>query len=184
MFHLANKLTFLRMLMAPLIVILLYFEGPAFCIVAALAFIFASLTDMVDGYIARRENMVTTLGKFLDPLADKVLICSVLIMLVRLDWVPAWLVIIMVCRELVVTGLRAMAIDEGIVLAADEYGKIKTFLQAIAIVPLIIHYPFLGLDLQPIGTFLLYLSLLLAVYSGGNYIYSFYKTSSIRGKSE
>ncbi len=182
MFHLANKLTFLRILMAPIIVFLLYFEGPIFCILAALAFIFASLTDMVDGYIARRENMVTNLGKFLDPLADKVLICSVLIMLVYHGWVPAWVTIIIVCRELIVTGLRAMAIDEGIVLAADEYGKIKTTLQALALVPLLLHYPFLGFDLQPIGMFLLYISLILAIYSGGNYIYGFYK-SSVMGKT-
>ncbi len=180
MFHLANKLTFLRMLMAPLIVLLLYFEGPVFCILAAIAFTFASLTDMIDGYIARRENMVTNLGKFLDPLADKVLVCSILIMLVYHDWVPAWLTIIVVCRELVVTGLRAIAIDEGIVLAADEYGKIKTILQVFAIIPLLIHYPFLGFDLQPIGMFLLYISLILAVYSGWNYVYTFYKSSNIK----
>ncbi len=183
MFHLANKLTFLRMLMAPFIVILLYYEGSAFCILAALAFTFASITDMVDGYIARRENMVTNLGKFLDPLADKVLVCSVLIMLVYLGWVQAWIAIVMVCRELVVTGLRAIAIDEGIVLAADDYGKLKTVLQFFALIPLIIHYQFLGFDLQPIGKFLLYLSVILAVYSGGNYVRVFLKSSAITTKN-
>ncbi|MEE0815316.1 MAG: CDP-diacylglycerol--glycerol-3-phosphate 3-phosphatidyltransferase, partial [Desulfovibrio fairfieldensis] len=103
MLNLANKITLLRILMAPLVVVLLYFEGPAFCILAALAFIFAAITDWMDGYIARRENMVTSMGKFLDPLADKVLICSVLIMFVKLGWAPAWVVIVIVCRELVVT---------------------------------------------------------------------------------
>ncbi len=183
MFHLANKLTFIRILMAPLIVLLLYFEGPIFCIFAALAFIFASLTDFADGYIARRQNMVTSLGKFLDPLADKVLVCSVLIMFVYLQWVPAWITILIVCRELVVTGLRAIAIDEGIVLAADEYGKLKTVAQFFAMVPLLIHYPFLGFDLQPVGMFLLYVSLVLAVYSGGNYVYGFYKSSGFSKKN-
>lgn len=144
MFNLANKITLLRILMAPLVVILLYFEGPVFCVLAALAFIFASITDWVDGYIARRENMVTSMGKFLDPLADKVLICSVLIMFVKLGWAPAWVVIVIVCRELVVTGLRAMAIDEGVVLAADYFGKAKTVLQIFAVVPLMLHYPHIG----------------------------------------
>ena len=101
MLNLANKITLLRILMAPLVVVLLYFEGPVFCILAALAFIFAAITDWMDGYIARRENMVTSMGKFLDPLADKVLICSVLIMFVKLGWAPAWVVIVIVCRELV-----------------------------------------------------------------------------------
>ena len=94
MLNLANKITLLRILMTPLVVLLLYFEGPVACILATLAFIFASLTDWADGYIARRSNMVTSMGKFLDPLADKVLICSVLIMFVALGWAPAWVVYI------------------------------------------------------------------------------------------
>lgn len=182
MFNLANKLTFLRILMAPIVVVLLYFEGPAMCWFATCAFIFASITDWADGYIARRENMVTSFGKFLDPLADKVLICSVLIMFVHLGWVPAWVTIIIVCRELVVTGLRAMAIDEGIVLAADKFGKAKTILQIVAIVPLLIHYPFWGFNPQPLGEALLYLALVLAVFSGFNYTYSFYKKSFVKYK--
>lgn len=177
MWNLANKITLLRMFMAPVVVVLLYFQGPVVCLVATGAFVFASLTDWVDGYIARRENMVTSFGKFLDPLADKVLICSVLIMFVELNWVPAWVTVIMVCRELIVTGLRAMAIDEGIVLAADRYGKAKTILQIFAIVPLMIHYPLLGFDLQLIGKILLYMALVLAVFSGANYLYDFYKNS-------
>lgn len=177
MFNLANKLTFLRMLMVPVVVVLLHFEGPVTCLVATAAFIFASITDWADGYIARRENMVTSFGKFLDPLADKVLICSVLIMFVYLQWVPAWITIIIVCRELVVTGLRAMAIDEGITLAADTFGKAKTVLQIFAIVPLMVHYPLWGMNPQPLGKILLYMALLLAVVSGFNYTYGFYRKS-------
>ncbi len=179
MVHLANKLTLLRILMVPLIVVLLYFEGPLLCFLAAIVFVVASLTDLADGYIARKFNTVTSLGKFLDPLADKVLVCSVLIMLVHLGWVPAWVTIVIVCRELVVTGLRAIAMDEGMVLAADEYGKIKTVIQILALIPLVVHYPFLGLELQGIGMFLLYLSTVLTVYSGVNYVYVFLKKSSI-----
>ncbi len=176
--NLANKITLFRILMTPLIVVFLCFEGPFFCFLAAVAFMVASFSDWVDGYIARRENMVTSLGKFLDPLADKVLVCSTLIMLVGLGWVPAWIAIVIVCRELVVTGLRAIAMDEGIVLAADIFGKLKTVLQSLALVPLLIHYPVLGVDLQPIAMVLLYLATGLAVFSGVNYIYGFLKKSS------
>lgn len=184
MLNLANKITLLRILMTPLVVLLLYFEGPVTCKFAALAFIFASLTDWADGYVARRSNMVTSMGKFLDPLADKVLICSVLIMFVKLGWAPAWVVIIMVCRELVVTGLRTIAIDEGIVLAADKFGKAKTILQIFAIVPLILHYPLWGMDLSPIGEWLLYAALALALISGSNYCYDFYRRTQARKDSD
>lgn len=172
--NLANKITLLRILMVPLIIVLLYFEGPVFCFLAACAFAFASLTDWVDGYIARRRNMVTSMGKFLDPLADKVLVCSVLIMFVHLQWAPAWVVIVMVCRELIVTGLRAIARDEGVVLAADKFGKAKTVLQICAIIPLILHYPYWGYELWRAGEWLLYLAMLMAIFSCINYCVSFY----------
>ena len=163
--------------MAPVVVVLLYFEGPTMCLVATAAFMFASFTDWADGYIARRDNLITSFGKFLDPLADKVLICSVLIMFVHLGWVQAWVTIVIVCRELVVTGLRAMAIDEGMVIAADNFGKLKTVLQIFAIVPLLIHYPFFGMDPQPIGKILLYTAMVLTVFSGFNYTMAFYRKS-------
>jgi CDP-diacylglycerol--glycerol-3-phosphate 3-phosphatidyltransferase len=184
MFNLANKITLLRILMVPLVILLLYFEGPVACMLAALAFIFASITDWVDGYIARRENMVTSMGKFLDPLADKVLICSVLIMFVKLDWASAWVVILMVCRELVVTGLRAMAIDKNITLAADKFGKAKTVMQMLAAVPLMLHYPIFGVTLWPVGEYLLYLALILALISGVNYCYDFYRLAYRKSRIE
>ncbi len=182
MLHLANKLSLLRILIAPLIVVLLYFEGPVICVLAAVAFLLASVTDFFDGYIARRENTVSNLGKFLDPLADKVLVCSTLIMLVYLGWAPAWVTIIIVCRELVVTGLRAMAVDEGIVLAADKYGKLKTVLQGFALVPLILHYEIFGIDPKPIGLVLLYATLIIAVYSGYNYLHGFFSKRLSKNK--
>lgn len=175
MFNLANKITLIRIFIVPLVVLLLYWEGPIFCILATLAFAFAALTDWFDGYIARKNNMVTSMGKFLDPLADKVLICSVLIMFVYLAWIPAWIAIIIVCRELIVTGLRAIAIDEGVVLAADKFGKMKTVLQIIAIIPLMLHYEFFSLDLNLIGTIFLYLAMILSVVSGINYCHDFLK---------
>lgn len=174
MLNLANKLSLLRILMTPLVILLLYFPNRICCWIAVLVFIFASITDWLDGYIARRFNMVSSMGKFLDPLADKLLICSVLIMFVMLDWAPAWVVIVIVCRELVVTGLRAMAIDEGIVLAADKFGKAKTVLQILAIVPLTLHFPVFGYDLWRVGEWLLYAAMLVALVSGANYCRYFY----------
>ena len=134
----------------------------------------ASLTDFLDGHIARKGNMVTSFGKFLDPLADKLLICSILIMFVELGWVPAWVTVVIIGRELAVTGLRAMAIDEGVVIAADKYGKVKTVMQIIAIIPLLLHYPLLGVNVHLIGNFLLYIALVLTIFSGLNYFFKFY----------
>lgn len=186
MLNLANKLSLLRILLTPLVIILLYFPGPFVCLMAALIFIFASITDWLDGYIARKYNMVSSIGKFLDPLADKLLICSVLIMFVHLNWAPAWVVIVIVCRELLITGLRAMAIDEGIVLAADRFGKAKTVLQIAAILPITLHYPIFGYEIWPVGEVLLYASMLVAIYSGVNYcryVYQHTKSQGEHGKT-
>ncbi|MEW5772071.1 MAG: CDP-diacylglycerol--glycerol-3-phosphate 3-phosphatidyltransferase [Thermodesulfobacteriota bacterium] len=183
MFNLANKLTLLRILAIPVIVLLLYFESRLACFVAAAVFVVASLTDMIDGIVARRQNMVTNFGKFLDPLADKLLIGSVLIMLADLQWVPAWVVVVIVCRELTVTGLRAAAMEQGLVLAADRYGKLKTILQTIALIPLILHYPLFGVDLAGPGVVLLYLALFMTVFSGANYLYNFYRNWLYEGNA-
>lgn len=174
MFNLANKITLSRILIVPFIVVLLYFPGKITCLVAFFLFFVASASDMLDGFVARREGIVTSFGKFLDPLADKLLISSVLVMLTYLGWVPAWITIVIICRELIVTGLRAMAADEGIVIAADKYGKMKTILQMFACAPLIIHEPLFGISMQPIGEILLYIALVLTVFSGGNYLFGFY----------
>ena len=112
MFNLANNLTLARIAVAPLLVLLLYFPGRLSCLAAALVFLAASLTDIFDGLIARKFNIVTNFGKFLDPLADKILITSVLVMLVYLQRVEPWIAIVIVCREIAVTGLRAMARTE------------------------------------------------------------------------
>lgn len=163
------------MFITPIVIVLLYCHGPVTCVLAALAFVVAAFTDWYDGYVARRENMVTNMGKFLDPLADKVLICAVLIMFTALGWAPAWIVIIIVCRELIVTGLRAIAIDEHITLAADKFGKAKTVTQILAILPICLHYPLFGISLQGLGEVFLFLAMLLAVFSGVHYCYYFYQ---------
>ena len=174
MFNLANQLTLARIFFVVPIILLLYFPGKITCFLAAVLFGIASLTDFLDGHIARKGNMVTSFGKFLDPLADKLLICSILIMFVELGWVPAWVTVVIIGRELAVTGLRAMAIDEGVVIAADKYGKVKTVMQIIAIIPLLLHYPLLGVNVHLIGNFLLYIALVLTIFSGLNYFYKFY----------
>ena len=177
--NLANMLTLARIFAVPVIVVLLYLERSLHSVLLAYTssavFIVASLTDMADGYVARRQNIITNLGKFLDPLADKLLISSVLIMLVELGWVDAWIVVVIICREIAVTGMRGVAADKGVVIAADRYGKMKTIAQSLALVPLLVHYPLFGFDPVPLGLFVLYIALALTVFSGGNYLYSFYK---------
>lgn len=178
--NLANTLTLARIFAVPVIVVLLHLEGtfktPLLAFLACALFALASLTDMADGYIARRQNLITNLGKFLDPLADKLLISSCLIMLAELGWVPAWIVVVIVCRELAVTGMRGVAADMGVVIAADRFGKLKTIAQSLAVGPLLAHYPIMGFDPAPVGMGILYLALALTVFSGGNYLYNFYKT--------
>ena len=175
MFNLANKLTLSRIFIVIPIVVLLYFNNKAFCLLATILFILGALTDAIDGHIARKEKMVTSFGKFLDPLADKLLICSILFMFVELGWVQAWITIIIICRELLVTGLRAMAADQGVVIAADRYGKAKTIVQTLALIPLTLHYPWFGFDPNPLGMILLYAALILTVVSGANYLWAFHK---------
>ncbi len=176
MFNLANKLTLLRILSVPVIVILLYYPGVITSWIALVVFMAAAVTDLFDGIVARRQQLVTNFGKFLDPLADKLLICSVLVMLVNNGWAPAWVVILIIGRELAVTGLRAIASDQGVVIAADKFGKIKTVLQIMALCPLIVNYPVFGWNPRPIGLALLYAALAMTVVSGGKYLYNFYKT--------
>jgi CDP-diacylglycerol--glycerol-3-phosphate 3-phosphatidyltransferase len=170
-----NALTVFRIMAAPFIVALLYFPSRTTCLLATIFFIVAILTDLADGFWARKYNQVTNFGKFLDPLADKVLIASVMIMLTALNWIPAWIAIIVIVRELLVTGLRAIAADKGQVIAADNYGKMKTIMQSVAMIPLIYHYPLFGIDVAQVGFLLLLVAVALTLYSGWNYLYSFYR---------
>lgn len=175
MLNIPNALTVFRILVVPFIVLLLYFPGPSTCFLATLFFIVAILTDLADGFIARKFNQITNFGKFLDPLADKILIASVLIMLVELNRVSAWVAIVIIVREILVTGLRAVAADKGQVIAADNYGKLKTIMQSIALIPLIHYYPFFGFNIVILGHLLLFVAVILTIHSGWNYLYGFYK---------
>ncbi len=175
MINKANQITMLRIIAIPFIVVLLYFPGRISCALATLVFVLASITDFLDGFLARRYNLISNLGKFLDPLADKLLIMSALVMLTYLRWVPAWVTILIIGREITVTGLRAIASDKGIVISADKYGKLKTIFQIIALSPLIFHYPFKDIDVTFWGNVLLYIALILTLFSGINYTYKFLK---------
>ena len=183
--NLPNILTLSRIAAVPLVVILLLFESKQNCFWAAVIFTAASITDWLDGYLARKWGIVTILGKFLDPLADKLIVMAALIMLIPLDRVPAWAVFVVLARELIVSGIRSIASSEGIVIAASDLGKYKTIFQMVAIVGLLLHYryywffgvqfDFLYPSLHNSGIFLFYISLFLTVWSGGDYFIKFFK---------
>ena len=169
-----NVLTFLRIASMPLLVYLLMFPGPMPSAIAAGVFFLATITDFLDGYIARSYGSGTTLGKFLDPLADKVVVISALIMLAgtpQLPRVPAWIVVVLVIREIMVTGLRAIAAAEGVVMAAEELGKYKMVLQSIAIQGLLIRYTYFHIDFFAAGMFILWIAMGLSVWSGVDYYF-------------
>ncbi|WP_067838386.1 CDP-diacylglycerol--glycerol-3-phosphate 3-phosphatidyltransferase [Amphibacillus sediminis] len=179
--NLPNRITLSRILLIPVFILLLalpldwgvidigHNQLPVVHLVAASLFIVASGTDWIDGYFARKLNLVTNLGKFLDPMADKLLVSAAFILLIELKLVPAWIVIIILSREFAVTGLRLVAAGEGIVLAAGNLGKWKTTFQLVSIAVLLLHnYPFSYLG-WPVGEVLLYIALLLTVISGVDY---------------
>ena len=174
--NLPNKLTMFRIFMIPVFMLVLIFNWPAggatilgahiywSHVLAAVIFAVASITDFLDGHIARSRNLVTNFGKFADPLADKMLTMTAFVFLISLNLAPAWVVAIIVCRELAVTGLRLiLAENKGQVLAAKMPGKIKTTTQMLSIIFLLLG------DVYFIGTILLYICLILTIYSGYDY---------------
>jgi CDP-diacylglycerol--glycerol-3-phosphate 3-phosphatidyltransferase len=173
--NLPNALTIARIMAIPIIVLLLFYPGKVVSFIASIIFLVAAITDGLDGYIARRQNVVTTLGKFLDPLADKLLVITSLIMLIHLGRVPAWIVAIIAGREMAVTGLRAIAINEGIIIAASQLGKYKTLLQVIATTTLICHYSYYSIDFHNVGIIFLWAALVLTMWSGLEYFRGFFR---------
>lgn len=176
--NLPNILTILRILLIPFFIIVFATPSVSRSDWAALIFVFASITDWFDGYLARKYKQVTLSGKLLDPVADKLLVLSALIMLVELHRVPSWLAIVIIGRDIAITGLRAIASSVGIVIAAKDMGKIKTTVQIIALVFLILDYPvILGsrvIELHTIGTVMLWYSAVLAIISAGDYTIRFW----------
>lgn len=173
-----NVLTLLRILAIPVVVLVLL--PPAGreisfgrSVAAFLLFAAATVTDLFDGYIARRYRMVTTLGMLLDPLADKLLVCAAMVMLIPPGRVPAWMAVIVVAREIGVTALRGMASTEGFVIAASNLGKAKTLLLNIGMGLLILHYPVFGLPVHDVGMGVLSIGLVLTAWSGLDYFFRF-----------
>jgi CDP-diacylglycerol---glycerol-3-phosphate 3-phosphatidyltransferase len=168
-----NTLTLFRIAVVPGIVILLMFPNGFCSFVAALLFSAAAITDYFDGFYARQLGLVSELGKIMDPVADKLLVSSTLIMLSSLNWVPAWVVCIIIGRELAVSGLRNIISGKGEDLSASNLGKYKTGFQIAALIPLLIHYKYIGIDFHVIGTVFLWLALVFTIYSGADYFIRF-----------
>ena len=168
--NLPNKLTMARVIMIPFFVIFMLtgWGGEASKWISLAIFIVASLTDLLDGHIARKHNLVTNFGKFMDPLADKLLVCSAMICLVELGRIPAWIVIVIISREFIISGFRLIASDNGRVIAASYWGKFKTVSQMFMIIFLILDLP--GHTAVMIETVLIYLALILTVVSLIDYI--------------
>ena len=167
--NLPNLLTFSRILAVPLIIVLLYFDNRWLNLLTALLVVVAAITDGLDGYMARKYDLESTLGKLLDPLADKILLLTTMVMLVHLQRAPAWMVCLILCRETAVTGLRAIAVEKGKIIAASAMAKYKTIFQIVAVVALVIHYPFLGADAHTVGTFFLWVAFIYTMWSGYAY---------------
>lgn len=142
--NLPNKLTIIRILMVPVFILFLLTElgGRFNHLITLVLFVAASLTDLLDGYLARKNNLVTNFGKFMDPLADKLLVCSALICFAATRQLPAWMVIVIIAREFIISGFRLIASDEGVVIAASYWGKIKTVVQITMIIAVIIEFPY------------------------------------------
>jgi CDP-diacylglycerol--glycerol-3-phosphate 3-phosphatidyltransferase len=186
--NLPNMITIFRIVLVPVLFLLLFFSpGKLQSFFAGLVFSVASISDCVDGYLARRMNLVTDFGKFLDPLADKLLVGVALIMMIPLGRVPLWIVVIILGREVMVTLLRVISLKNGnTVIEASMTGKYKTGFQIAAIIPLLFHYEYnLGLNyfnfsvnFHVVGMAFLYAALILTIWTGVDYLYKFFKMSS------
>ena len=176
--NISNALTVSRIFMVPVIALLLINDSLIQSLIAAGIFGVAMVTDFLDGYYARKYHQESDLGKLLDPLADKFLVGSVLIMLIPLNRIPALIVALIIARELAVTGLRSIAAEKNIIIAADWLGKYKTAFQCVALIPLIVHYPILGLQFQLAGDFFVVIALFFTLWSGIDYFVSYYKATA------
>jgi len=181
--NIPNILTLMRIAAIPLMTVLLMSGSRETCFWAAALFSVASFTDWLDGYLARRMGIVTVFGKFLDPIADKLIVMAALIMIIPFNRVPAWMVLVILSREIIITGLRGIASSEGIVIAASDLGKFKTIFQIVAIIGLLLHYdyrwffsfdhPLLLVNMHNVGMFYLWIAFVITVWSGVDYLVRF-----------
>jgi len=180
-----NVLSLSRVAVAPVLIWLLTDPSRDAGAIAAIVFVLACVSDWLDGYLARRHGLSTRLGKFLDPLADKLLVAGILIMLVgmlRQPGIPAWLVVIVVGRDMAVTGLRAIASGEGIIVPAEELGKYKMIFQMFALHGLLVHYTYLGIDFHLAGMYFLWISTVISLWSGGTYTSRVVREIRVQGR--
>jgi len=168
-----NSLTLFRMAASPVIVVLMMWPNRFTTFFAALTFTLAAITDYFDGFFARRNGLVSNFGKAMDPLADKLLVSSSLIMIVAQGWAEAWMICVIIGRELAVTGLRNVISGRGGDISASMLGKYKTGFQIAAIIPLLLHYSYFGLNLHAIGRVMLWGALIYTVWSGADYFIRF-----------
>lgn len=181
--NIPNVLTLMRIAAIPLMALLLMSGARESCFWAAAIFSAASFTDWLDGYLARRMGIVTVFGKFLDPIADKLIVMAALIMIIPFGRVPAWMVLVILSREIIITGLRGIASSEGIVIAASDLGKFKTIFQIVAIIGLLLHFdyrwffsvdhPLLIVNMHNVGMFYLWIAFVITVWSGVDYLWRF-----------
>jgi CDP-diacylglycerol--glycerol-3-phosphate 3-phosphatidyltransferase len=187
--NLPNMMTMARIALIPVFVYFIGDGDPLASVVAGLIFTLAAVTDIVDGWLARRWNMITVVGKLLDPLADKLIVAAAMVMMVWLGRLPAWIVIVLMSREFIVTGLRQVAASEGLVIAAGQEGKWKTALQLTGLVSLCIHYTHpvylifatFDVNFNAVGRVLVYFSTAFSVWSAGLYFRAFLQLLASRG---
>ncbi|MDO9529506.1 MAG: CDP-diacylglycerol--glycerol-3-phosphate 3-phosphatidyltransferase [Syntrophales bacterium] len=173
--NLPNTITLLRIGVIPVLFLILLSPGRTLSLFIAAIFILAALTDLVDGYIARKYGIVTKMGKLLDPVADKIIVNTAMILMISIGYIPAWIVALIIIRDIVVDGIRNIALSDGIVIAASKLGKRKTLSQIIAVSALIIHYPLFGINAHLVGMIILYVALILTIWSGVDYFVKFYR---------
>ena len=166
-----TALTLFRVAATPVVIVLLLVPNRWTCLLAGLVFSAAAITDYFDGLLARQKGLVSNLGKVMDPVADKLLVSSALIMLTSLGWIPAWVVCVIIGRELAVTGLRNIVAQNREDVSASQLGKYKTGFQIAAIIPLLFHYSYFTVDMQAIGMFFLWGALVFTLWSGADYFF-------------
>jgi CDP-diacylglycerol--glycerol-3-phosphate 3-phosphatidyltransferase len=178
--NLPNLVTMGRVVLVPFVLVFIDNFSPVRSFIASLLYLGAAVGDALDGYLARSRGEVSMLGKFLDPLADKLIVTAVLVFMVALGRVPAWVVVVLIARDLSINGLRSVASAQGLVIAASDGGKVKTALQLVATMMLLIHfrYPALGtnimIDYHATGLRLLYISMAMSLFSGAQYLRDFF----------
>mmetsp|Transcript_1008 Transcript_1008/g.766 ORF Transcript_1008/g.766 Transcript_1008/m.766 type:complete len:189 (+) Transcript_1008:268-834(+) len=168
-----NFLTLCRIAAVPILIFLLLFTNRFCTFSAAIVFSFAAITDYFDGFFARQKGLVSNFGKIMDPLADKILISSAIIMLTSHNWISSWIACIIIGRELAITGLRSFITVEGGDVSSSALGKYKTGFQIAAIIPLLIHYSYFGINIEAIGMFFLWGALIFTIWSGIDYFIKF-----------